>query len=252
LKWRLMVKSLPVVVGVVFAKLVLEHQWGFHGAIEFTDIGLVFTAGVFLIGLMLAGTMADYKESEKLPTDIACTLASLEVVYRQAATAKPELDDKRMHKEVLHLTLITLEWIQHKRTRAELDAALGSVATMACTLESSGLSSHASRVAADLNLLRRALLRIDVISRTGFLAVGYALLDSVVALIIGLLLVCHFRGPYEEILLVSFVTLIYVYAGQLIRDIDDPFLYQDGVPRGASEVELFPLIELRERMRRHH
>jgi hypothetical protein len=247
-----MVKSLPIVAGVLVAKLLLEHEWGFRGAIEFTDVGLVFTAGVFLIGLMLAGTMADYKESEKLPTDIACTLASLEVVYRQAATAKPELDDKRMHHSVLHCALITLEWIQHKRTRAELDEALSSVATIACTLESSGLSSHASRVAADLNLLRRALLRIDVISRTGFLAVGYALLDSVVALIIGLLLVCRFRGTYEEILLVSFVTLIYVYAGQLIRDIDDPFLYQDGVPRGASEVELFPLIELRERMRRHH
>jgi membrane protein implicated in regulation of membrane protease activity len=89
-----------------------------------------------------------------------------------------------------------------------------------------------------------------VISRTGFLPVGYALLMIVVAIIVGLLFACRFKGTYDEVLLVSFVTLIYVYVVRLIRDLDDPFEYDDGVARGASEIELFPIVEFRERLQR--
>ena len=112
------------------------------------------------------------------------------------------------------------------------------------------LPGWAARTAGELNLLRRALSRIDVISRTGFLPVGYALLDSVVVVIVGLLLICRFKGIYDEVLLVSFATLIYVYVVRLIRDLDDPFEYEDGVARGASEIELFPIIEFREQLER--
>ena len=36
---------------------------------------------------------------------------------------------------------------------------------------------------------------------------------------------------------------------RLIKDIDDPFEYEEGGQKGCSEVELFPLLEYRERLK---
>ena len=70
-------------------KLLLEHVLGFEGLVDFSDVGIILTSGVFLIGFLLAGTMADYKEAEKLPADLSCTLETLEEIFVLAATGRP-------------------------------------------------------------------------------------------------------------------------------------------------------------------
>jgi uncharacterized membrane protein len=97
-------------------------------------------------------------------------------------------------------------------------------------------------------VLRKLVTRIGVVSRTNFLAPGYALLDTLTALVIGLLLVARFKYVLAEGLLVGFVTLIFVYMVRLIRDIDDPFEYGADGEVGATEVELFPLVEYAARL----
>ena len=64
-----------------------------------------------------------------------------------------------------------------------------------------------------------------------------------------LLLVAKFKSLVAEVILVAFVTLIYVYMLRLIRDIDDPFEYSPDGTKGAAEVELTPLLEYRERLK---
>ena len=92
LKWKLMVSTLPVVLALLGLKLFLEHVLGFEGLIDFSDVGIILTSGVFLIGFLLAGTMADYKEAEKLPADLSCTLETIEEIFVLAATDRPALD----------------------------------------------------------------------------------------------------------------------------------------------------------------
>jgi hypothetical protein len=81
LKWRLMLTTVPYVLAAVAVKMGLHYGLGFDGVIEFSDMSLVLTGGVFLIGFMLSGTMADYKESEKLPSELACTLETIEETF---------------------------------------------------------------------------------------------------------------------------------------------------------------------------
>ena len=85
LKWKLMISTLPIVLVMAGVKLVLDLYFEFPGLVPFADVGVILTACVFLIGFLLAGTMADYKESERLPAEIAATLETIEEIFALAA-----------------------------------------------------------------------------------------------------------------------------------------------------------------------
>src|SRR5687767_12642071 len=74
LKWKLMLGIIPIVGLVVGIRQILRYAFGFEGLIEFSDVSVVLSGGVFLLGFMLAGTISDYKEAEKLPGEIVAGL----------------------------------------------------------------------------------------------------------------------------------------------------------------------------------
>ncbi len=88
-----------------------------------------------------------------------------------------------------------------------------------------------------------------MISRTGFLAPGYALLEVLIACIILILMIAKFKSTGAELVITFFVTLIYIYMYRLIKDVDDPFEYSESGEPGATEVPLFPLEEYMARLK---
>ena len=76
-KWHLVIKIIPILLSILILKLTF-HKYGF----EVVTLNALFTsliaAATFLISFLLNGVIADYKESEKLPGDMA---ASLETIY---------------------------------------------------------------------------------------------------------------------------------------------------------------------------
>ena len=249
LKWKLMLSTLPVVLLLLAIKLFLEHVLGFEGLIDFSEVGIILTSGVFLIGFLLAGTMADYKEAEKLPADLSCTLETIEEIFVLAATDRPALDLRALRREVLTLTDAIRDWLMRSSSTSEVYAAMTRLNEVLQQLERAGAGPYASRAVPQLLMLRRSVSRIDVIVRTGFLPPAYALLEVLVTIIIALTLIARFKSVTAACLLVPFVALINVYMLRLIRDIDNPFDYEtDGRDHGAGEVPLFPLDEYRERL----
>lgn len=248
LKWRLFLTTLPFVVGALIVKLALERFFAFQGLLEFSDMSLVLTGGTFLIGFMLAGTLADYKEAEKLPAEIACELETIEEAFAQASIGRPGLDLKAQRKAVLAAGTSLWDWFHKRQTAPEMFAALERLAAHSLELEQHGAGPHASRALRQLHNLRRYTTRVGVISRTGFVSAGYALLEVLTVAILGMTVVARFKNTLTEIVLVPFVALIFVYMLRLIRDLDDPFDYAVDGRSGAVEVELFPLKEYLDRL----
>jgi hypothetical protein len=247
-KWKLMLATLPLVAAVLALKTALGLL-GFEGLIDFGDVGVVLTSGVFLIGFLLAGTMADYKEAEKLPAEISSTLETLEEIFVLAATNRPALALPALRANVLALTDAILDWLYRRIDTPQVFAALTRLNTTIRTLEREGAGPYASRAVPQLLAVRRNVARVDVIARTGFLPAAYALLEVLAAMVISVVLIARFANPVAEVLLVTVVSLINLYMLKLIRDIDNPFDYaRDGAARGAAEVSLFPLEEYRERL----
>jgi hypothetical protein len=75
-KWSIAFKVMPVIILVTILKF-LSHKFGF----EIMELNALFTslvAGtIFLIGFLIAGVLSDYKESEKIPSELSASLKSL-------------------------------------------------------------------------------------------------------------------------------------------------------------------------------
>jgi hypothetical protein len=248
-KWKLLLTTLPYMAVALGIKLLLQYVFHFDGVVEFGDVGLVLTGGVFLIGFMLAGTMADYKESEKLPGELACSLEAIEETFAQAAASKPALDITALRQSMLRAGEAIYDWLFKKIDQPKMFAALDELGVAIQQLEKVGATPLGVRAMNELASVRKLTTRMGVISRTGFLSTGYALLEALTAIILGLLVISKFKNTLGECVLVPFVTLVYVYMIRLIRDIDDPFEYEEGGAKGAAEVELFPIDEYLDRLR---
>lgn len=243
IKWKLLLTTLPVVVLVVLIKSFMEHVLELPGWVDFSDVAPVLTAGAFLVGFMLAGTMADYKESEKLPSVLATTLDTLNDLI-EVSSIKKDFDAAAARRALLAVAARSLDWFAK---RVPVDAVYKAIDAMNPHLQSmdkAGATAHANRAIVFLNTVRRTVGRMDVVCRTGFLPTGYAILQVIVAAILVLLLAARFKSLVAEYTLVACITLIYVYMLRLIRDIDDPFEYSPDLQRrGAAEVDLFPITE---------
>ncbi len=245
-----MISTLPVVAAVTAVKVLLELSFNWPGAVEFADLGVVLTAGVFLTGFLLTGTMADYKEAEKLPGEVASTLELLEEIMVLAASTRPALKLPALRHQVLVLTLSIQGWLFKKVNTPAVFEAMTVFTSVLAQLERDGAGPYASRAIPQLASLRKTVARIDVISRTGFLPPAYALLETLLGLILVLVVAAKYKSMLAEFILVPVLTLIYVYMLRLIKDIDDPFDYApDGSRRGGAEVELFPIAEYAVRLK---
>ncbi len=248
-KWKLMISTLPFVAAVTGFKALLEFVFDIKGVVEFGDVGIVLTAGVFLSGFVLAGTMADYKESERLPGEIAITLETLEEIFTLACTGRPALVVSEFKRETLKVADDIKAWLLRNKTSAEVFESLTHMNTVIRRLEAGGAGPYASRAVPQLLMLRKNVSRIDVIRRTGFLPPAYALLEVLLVMILLLLLSASFKSHIAQFILIPVVTLVNTYMLRLIKDIDDPFDYApDGTKLGGAEVELFPLDEYRARL----
>lgn len=249
IKWKLMLTTLPFVAGITALKLILDFVLQFSGVVEFGDVGVVLTGGVFLTGFLLAGTMADYKESEKLPGEVATTLEALEDMFALAAAQKPAVDGKVLQRHMLTLTDAIKSWLLKQQTTPQVFKAIEAIGEAFKYLSQNGAGSTAGYALSPVDKLRKAVSRIDVISRTGFLPPAYALLEVLLVMILTLMMVAKFKSPVAEAVIVPTVALLNIYMLRLIKDIDDPFDFApDGTKRGGAEVDLFPIDEYRARL----
>lgn len=249
LKWKLMFSSMPIALGVVALKFLLIETLNFDGWVELSDMALVISAGVFLIGFMLSGTLADYKESERIPGEIASALESIEETCLNLAE-KVSYPKDTVLKYCQEIAICIDNWFLKKASDEQMFASLQNFNNLLNDLDKQGATPPVlARVFNELASLRRTLIRTSVISRTGFLTTGYVLLEVLLVVTSATMLIIKFKNLVAMSLVMFFITLVYVYMYRLIKDIDDPFEYVEG-KENVTEVALFPLHEYIERLRK--
>src|SRR5688572_27975591 len=79
-KWSIAATVFPFIVIILLLKF-FAHYMGWEIISLNPLFNSVVAANVFLLGFLLSGTLTDYKESEKLPGDLA---ASIETIADEA------------------------------------------------------------------------------------------------------------------------------------------------------------------------
>ena len=104
---------MPLVLAVALLKF-LSHKLGF----EIMELNALFTslvAGtIFLIGFLISGVLSDYKESEKIPGEIASCLEALadEALFMHYKK-KSELS-KQWLENILQTQKLIMDWLHQK------------------------------------------------------------------------------------------------------------------------------------------
>src|SRR5207253_527775 len=122
----------------VTVKSYIQFGLNWEGIVDFSDISVVLTGAVFLIGFMLSGVMSDYKESEKLPGELACALEGLEDNLLHAAAAKPALDPNAFRAAVRDLATKVRAWLLKQRDQQELYEDISRAQTLCFDAEKAG------------------------------------------------------------------------------------------------------------------
>ncbi len=248
-KWKLMLTTVPITLFVLLVKMGIVYGLQYEGLVKFSEIGIVITGGVFLIGFMLAGTISDYKESEKIPAEIANAIETIDDTLVLAHQAKGGFDVQELRRQLQEVTQAILDWFGKKTSEEEVFRKISNITNIANVLEKAAVGAICARVSGEQHGLRKLFSRALVIRKTNFLSTGYALLEVITVVIIFLLLISRFENLIVGTIIICFITQIFIYMIRLIKDVDQPFEYSPTGEQGAADIDLFPIIEYQKRAR---
>ncbi len=175
------------------------------------------------MGLVVAGTLGDYRDAERAPTDLAAGLYSIlrESESMHAVWGTPDLAALRGRLVAVVTTLRADIDTGNSRT---CQAAIEDLSETFLELDESDVpANYIVRLRAEQAGLRKSLLRVYHLQREEFLPSAYAMIVAFVSLIIVLLLLTNFDGLAESLVTVGFLSFFFLALLRLLNSISTPF-----------------------------
>jgi hypothetical protein len=242
-KWSIALRIFPLVLLVAILKF-LSHKFG----LEVMELNALFTslvAGtIFLIGFLISGVLTDYKESEKIPSELAGSLRNLFddtfTIYKgkDSDTARQFMDFQK------GLIISLKEWFYKKEKSYSILNKISQMNAYFIELDKEGIqANYIIKMKNEQNNLRRIILRIDTIRDTEFVGSAYAIVELMGFLIVIGLIIIKIEPFYASLFLTLLITFLISYMFLLIKDLDNPFDYSIKGETG-TEISLRPVHDI--------
>ena len=242
----LMRKAALVVVLVVAAKLA-AHWLGWEVISLNPLFSGIVAANVFLMGFLLSGVLTDYKESERLPGELA---ASIEAISDEVETLWATKRVAASRDCLCHLLALVDSinlWFGKKQSTATVMGQIVKLNHYFAEFGSHLPPNFVVRLKQEQSNLRRMIIRIHTIRETSFIPSGYVISETITLLIVAGLILAKIDPFYESLFFVGLITFLFSFLGLLIRDLDNPFGYYDSA--SSEDVSLKPLADTACRLR---
>jgi hypothetical protein len=221
--------------------------------VEFLTLNPLFTSAIagaiFIIGFLLSSILSDYKESERLPSEIR---VALEAIHDDIACYAATQKDYNLGGVKLLLANIgrsLRRGLTYEADHGDLRPTLGHIDTLSAVfgdLDQRGMPANfVTRLRGAQDTLRRCVFRIYHIQKTQFVPSIHILVYTLVGSIIFLLLFLETEGSPESALMFGFVSYMFIYALHLIQMLEKPF--RKGYDT-LDDVSLFLLREFDEKI----
>lgn len=242
-KWHIAIRIVPILLLAAGLKY-LANRYGYE-ILELNPLFTSLVAGtIFLIGFLISGVLTDYKESEKIPSDLAATLKNLfDDTYtifksKQSATAAAFMNYQQQFSESL------MNWFYRREKTAVMLQKISRMNDFFADLDKEGIQpNYLIKMKNEQNGIRRIMLRVDTIRDTGFVGSAYAIVEAMGILISIGLIIIDIEPFYASLFLILLINFLIYYMFFLIKDLDNPFEF-DIKGEMANEVSLKPLHDL--------
>src|SRR6185436_19508894 len=230
LRWRVVGQTGLIVLGIVAAKLAISAF-----SLEFISISPLFTS---VLGLIVAGTLSDYKEAERVPAELTAALTNIHDDAAAFKQAFPDLDLERLEDNLVRIVGAFQHDLGDDRSTQALDA-IDELNVSFLDFDRIGVpATYTSRLRAEQGVLRRSVLRVYHVQRTEFLPSAYLLIQSIVVIIITVLAFMEIEPTYEAVIILGFISFFFISLLWLLRIMDRPFHVEE---RTDDDVSLFLL-----------
>lgn len=245
-RFRLLLNVTMIVAALVLLKLLVHYlQW------DIITINPLFSgvvaANVFLMGFLLNGVLSDFKESERLPGELAVSLENLAQEIRGMGLVNKETPVAGAIKATMELGEHTLKWF-HKKTRTVyLIACINDLTDQFALIEPHSQATLVSRLKQEQSNLRRLITRAHTIRETSFIESGYLLAYVITFSLCAGLIFAKISSLHESVFYVTIIAYFLIFLLILIRDLDNPFEYYN--PLSGEDVSLKPIEDVVDRLR---
>lgn len=219
--FRIFWLSLIAALLVIVVKFVIHQlQWEI---IEQSSLhNSVVSSVTFVIGFLLSATIADYKESERIPSEFA---TNLEDMYDDAAaihSAYPVFDLSGFGQQLRAVALSFGSDARHESRDARQD--IRDLAPFFTNMEAGKVPPNfIVKLKQQQTQLLKSRQRVNYIQRIKFIPSATILARSIAAMVIGLLLVTNIDPFYGGLTIVGIISFILIYILILISIISTPF-----------------------------
>lgn len=232
--YRIFLVSASMAILVVALKYVL-HILGFEPVEQSSLHNSVISSVTFVIGFLLSATIADYKESERMPSEFA---AQVENMYDDAASIYqnyPTFDIEGFRSQMYK---IATGFTKDARRRSyDVRNDIRGLLPYFAEMEKGGVPANfIVKLKQQQMALLRSRHRVNYIQRIKFIPSATILARSIVIVLIALLLVTDINPFYGGLVMIGLISFILIYMLILIRVISTPF-HKAG--RTQDDVSLF-------------
>lgn len=236
LVWALLlaILAIPIKYAVHYFGLEFIEQTSLHNS--------VVSSVIFVLGFVLSATIADYKESERIPAEFASNIEDMYNDAKQTYKNYPKFDLERFRKNLIDILGAFREGtrVNRKGARKEIADLQVSFAEM----EQAGVPPNfVVKLKSQQTQLMRNLFRVNYIQRIQFIPSAFLLIKTIVVLAIGLLMCTNIDPFYGGLFIVGAITFILVYMLILIHHVSIPFQAKG---KTRDDVSLFLLHEVSE------
>jgi hypothetical protein len=245
-KWGLIFKAAGYTGVLLIVRLAFDYLN--YDVLSLTNLITAFISGaIFTVAIIFAGVLTDFKESEKIPVEIA---ASIRAMYSDLSLIR--VPDKeilpRMQGTVSNL-LATINtnfrsntWNQEEMDQA-IDAFVGDISRL---VDMNVPPQYIVKLKNEIGTIDRLSHRVKSIVETSFIPAAYAISELAAAGVIILLFFVKLDPLYEGIVLFTVLCMLMIALLLLIKDMDNPFEFGKN---SYADVNLFLLWDLEKKLK---
>lgn len=194
---------------------------------------------VFLLGFLLSGVLQDFKESEKIPAELATSLESLSLEIRAIPAYNPGARVEIAQVAVVDLGQDVVGWLMGRIAKDLLLARYrdAHVAVVGAAVQFKGdASTLRGRLMQEMAIVLQKINRVQTIRDTTFVPLVYWMADIASVLLFAGLVMARSDNLPEAVFFLAVISFLVILLLRLIDDIDNPFDLAD--PNSAENVSI--------------